>query len=99
MPKTEAGEKYHKRYTEENLSEALKAIDNGMSKREAARIFNIPRSTLQFRKSDQFVKPRHGPATILTSDEENTLVQWIKECHQKGFPRRKEDIQVSVKQF
>lgn len=99
MPKTEAGEKYRKRYSEENLSNALKAIENGMPKKEASRVFNIPRSTLQFRKSDKFVKARHGPSTVLTAQEENTLVQWIKECHQKGFPRRKEDIQISVKQF
>ncbi|KAF2888796.1 hypothetical protein ILUMI_17377, partial [Ignelater luminosus] len=71
----------------------LKPINNGMSKREAARVFCIPRSTLQFRMSEKFNKTKHGPATVLTHDKELCLVEWIKECHQKGFPRRKDDIQ------
>jgi hypothetical protein len=30
------------------------------------------------------------------SEEERTLVTWIEDCARKGFPKRKEDIQISV---
>ena len=39
----------------------------------------------------------HRPATILTADEGTLLVNWILETQRKGFPKRKDDIQASVK--
>lgn len=86
-------------YTEEHIQKALKAIDDGMPIRKAATKFQIPRATLQFRRSDKFKKTGHGPAPVLTKDEETALVEWIFECHRKGFPRRKEDVLYSVKHF
>lgn len=99
MPKTTEGKKYSKSYTENDLLKALTAIESGMPKREASKLFHIPRATIQFRLSNKFVKSSPGPPTILTSQEESILVDWIKECHRKGFPRRKDDVQASVKQF
>lgn len=87
------------KYTEEGIEKALKAIDDGIPIREAARKFQIPRATLQFRRSDKFKKIGHGPAPVLTKDEEETLLEWIFECHRKGFPRRKSDVLYSVKYF
>nr|CAI5825844.1 unnamed protein product [Callosobruchus analis] len=40
-----------------------------------------------------------GPTPYLTSEEELLLVDWIIHCSKKGFPRRKEDIQLTVKSF
>ncbi|KAJ8944633.1 hypothetical protein NQ318_004720 [Aromia moschata] len=40
-----------------------------------------------------------GPSPVLTNGEEDILVQWFIENAQKGFPRRKEDLQISVKHF
>lgn len=71
----------------------------GCKKKTAAKCFGVPRSTLQFRLSDQFRKTRHGPDTVLTTEEESLLVEWILDSYRKGFPRRKEDIQASVKNF
>jgi hypothetical protein len=69
-------------------------------KKTAARQFGLSRSTLQFRiKNDITTAPARGPSPILTQEEENTLKNWIFECHRKGFPRRMEDIQASVKQY
>lgn len=70
-----------------------------IQKKTIAKKYNIPRSTLQFRLSAKFTKTRHGPNTYLTSDEENMLVSWILESQEKGFPKRKVDLQLSVKQF
>lgn len=69
-----------------------------MSLKQAARNFGIPRPISQFRLSKKFLKAEHGPYTILTSAEENTLVTWITDCQRNGFPRRKEDTVWSVKQ-
>lgn len=99
MPKTANQESYRKKYSEESLMKAIEEVHNGMSKREACRKYKIPRATIQFRLSEKFTKTSHGPSPILTAHEEDILIKWIKDCQRKGFPRRKEDIQISVKQF
>ncbi|XP_030767168.1 uncharacterized protein LOC115890944, partial [Sitophilus oryzae] len=99
MPKIISGEKYQKKYDEENLQKALREVYNGLPLREVARRFGIPRATLQFRRSQKFVKTSFGPNPILSYDEEKILVKWISENHKRGFPCRKENIQESVKEF
>lgn len=99
MPKVQSGKKYSKAYSEASLEKALEAIKNGMGKKTAARTYNIPRATLQFRLSKEFVKSRPGPDTVLSSQEESDLAKWIVESSRKGFPRRKEDVIKSVKLF
>ncbi|KAF2893900.1 hypothetical protein ILUMI_12266, partial [Ignelater luminosus] len=44
---------------------------------KAAAVFNIPRSTLQCRLSENFVKSKHGPNPVLYVAEENTFADWI----------------------
>ncbi|KAI4464223.1 hypothetical protein MML48_3g00003013 [Holotrichia oblita] len=100
MPKVQEGVKYEKKYKEEDVIQALKAIKNGISQRRASQIFKVPRQTLQFRKSEQFQnKISLGPNIILSSEEEATLEEWILTSYRKGFPLRKLDIQMSVKDF
>lgn len=100
MPKTEEGAKYQKLYTEENVLAALQAIEDGMSQRLAAKTYNVPRQTLQFRLSDKFNnKTSLGPNPYLTNDEERLLEEWILDGCRKGYPVRKYDIQASVKEF
>lgn len=100
MPKTADKTRYIKRWSEEDLSKALEEVQNGIPLRSVCRKYpKIPRSTLQFRSSSKFVKSSLGPSPILSSLEEKELVGWIIDCQKKGFPRRKEDVQVSVKQF
>lgn len=98
MPKINEPQK-NQCYTEEALQRAIIEIKNGGKKKTVAAKFGIPRSTLQFRLSDKFKKIRKGPNTYLTTEEEAKLEQWILECERKGFPRRKIDIQTSVKNF
>lgn len=99
MPKVQEGGKYEK-YSEETITSALAAIKNGISQRQASKLFGVPRQTLQFRKSEKFhSKTNLGPNPILTHEEENILEKWILNSYQKGFPVRKFDIQVSVKEF
>jgi len=80
---------------------AIKAIqDDGISQKSAAKKFGVNRSTLQFRlKNPDKQNISYGPSTVLTTNEEETLVKWSLECSKKGFPRRREDLQDSVKTF
>ncbi|KAI4459253.1 helix-turn-helix psq domain [Holotrichia oblita] len=100
MPEVQEGVKYENKYKEEDVIQALKAIENGISQTKASQIFKVPRQTLQFRKSEKFQnKISIGPNTILTSEEEATLEKCILSSYRKGFPLRKLDIQMSVKDF
>lgn len=98
MPKISKGKPYKKIYSEDDLQNALKAIQKeNKGIREVSKMFNIPRSTLQFRLGPKFSKIQHGPPTILTNEEENVLVKWILVSSAKGFPRRKENVLAAVK--
>lgn len=99
MPKIKKERKIQKSYCEESVQKALDEIKNGASKKATALKYGVPRATLQFRLSEKFKKTEKGPCPILTKEEEQSLVNWILESHKKGFPRRKEDIQASVKRF
>lgn len=99
MPKVKGETKYVKRYNEQLIQKALVDVQNGMPKKQAAGLYGIPRQTIQYRLGDKFKKIRHGPMTYLTEDEEDTLEKWIIDSYRKGFPRRKNDIQASVKNF
>ena len=55
----------------------------------------MPRGKLQYRIKYENTKQRKGPATYLTTDEENVIVDWINESYKKGFP----NILLSVKMF
>lgn len=85
-------------YNHEALEAAILDVNNGMSKKAAAKKHGVPRSTIQFRLSDKFQKAEPGPTPILSKEEENTLKGWIINCCRKGFPRRKEDLQLSVQE-
>ncbi|KAF2889238.1 hypothetical protein ILUMI_16935 [Ignelater luminosus] len=76
MPKTKKPSLYRKTYTETNITHALDAINHGMSKRKVAAVVNIPRSTLQFRLLENFVKSKHGHNPVLSVAEENTLHEY-----------------------
>ncbi|KAJ8909242.1 hypothetical protein NQ315_017218 [Exocentrus adspersus] len=67
MPKVLEGQlKYSKKYSEDDVKNALNMIADGVPLREAARKFNIPRATLQFRRSDKFSKTTFGPRPVLS---------------------------------
>lgn len=101
MPKISQKNKKNrpKAYNEDTIQRALTEIKNGAAKKSVARKYGIPRATLQFRLSSKFSKIRHGPKTYLTDEEEHQLVEWILENQRKGFPKRKIDLQLSVKEF
>lgn len=89
-----------KTYTEEMLQKALEAIKQGLSKKKAANIFQVPRSTLQFKMKFPAKKCSHrGPRTVLNKNEELSLKAWLIESSLDGYPKRKEDLLYRVAQI
>jgi hypothetical protein len=43
----------------------------------AVRIYNIPRSNLQFKVTSKYSKSSMGPVLILSEDEEEVVVKWM----------------------
>lgn len=81
-------------YPEAALTASLSAVQDGMSIREASRRYNVPRATIQDRISGRIkVGPRKmGPPTVLSTDEELKLANWLKELAKAGFPQKKTDL-------
>ncbi|KAK9680225.1 CENP-B N-terminal DNA-binding domain [Popillia japonica] len=77
MPNVSKGSKYKKKYTEKDVASTLNTIKNGVSKEQAAKLYGVPRATIQFRLSNKFTKASPGPSPILTASDEDTLVKWI----------------------
>lgn len=71
---------------EQIIRNAIEAVKGGMSKKAAAKRFGITRSTIQYRLGEKVKSPVYEPSTILTREEEDTLVKWIFQCQRKGFP-------------
>lgn len=44
----------HKKYTAENVRAALKKIENGMSIYRAAKLYNVPKTTLINKRNGKF---------------------------------------------
>ncbi|KAJ4437777.1 hypothetical protein ANN_13715 [Periplaneta americana] len=87
MPKIKVLKRPILQYPEEKMTEAVAAVRNGMSKKEAARTFAVPRSTLIRKLSGTIPEERRmGPARTLTAAEENLLAQWVLSLARKGFP-------------
>ena len=98
MPKVKKDNKYKKKYCEKQIEHAIQAVKNGMPQRTASKQYGVPRSTIQFRMSNAFLKTTLGPPPVLGTAEDD-LVNWIIDCQRKGFPRRKINVQASVKEF
>ncbi|XP_011863938.1 PREDICTED: uncharacterized protein LOC105559902 [Vollenhovia emeryi] len=88
------------KYDQKNVINGLKALERGVSSREAAAQFGIPRSTLykKFTKARP-VEARKGPATILTTEEEDLLCQWVLFCSESGYPVTKAMLLTSVQKL
>ncbi|XP_062565900.1 uncharacterized protein LOC134228140 [Armigeres subalbatus] len=66
----------------------------------ASKSFGIPESTIRYRLSDKWTqKTRKGPSTVLSSEEEEKLVAWLKDRQQRGIPVVKETLYSKVKSF
>lgn len=73
-------------WSEEDLLQAVRAIENGLSIRSAGKQFKIPESTLRNRlKVNDFEKKGMGPGAQLGADAEKKLSRHIQKLQTVGF--------------
>lgn len=86
-----------KTYSKQQLSDALEAVERGISITVASKTFGIPRTTLLYKSTGKFpVNATMGPATILTAAEEAILVEWILSLANMHYPITKDQLIDSV---
>lgn len=101
MPKKTKSSKNSKKkyftYSKQNLNDALEAVSKGLTIRAASKQFQVPFSTIKCKaKGIYAIGKKSGPSTILTSEEEQKLVEWILFIGKKGFPFTKDMLLDSV---
>lgn len=77
------------------LDAAFVATDQGVTRRQAARIAKLPLSTFQYR-----LDRRHSPPTkrrtLLTEEEEKNIVSVLKRFSNRGHPLTRDDLADTV---
>ena len=75
------------------MREALSAIDMGMGVSKAALTYGIPRTTLNDHKLGKVLAGAHpGRPTLLTTKEEEDLVQFLIEAAAIGYGKSRKDV-------
>ena len=91
----------YKGWTQEGMKAAMKAvIEDGMTIRQAAEKFNIPKSTLGDRISGRVLPgATSGPSSYLSSIEEEELVNFLCRVTQIGHGRTRSEVIGIVERF
>ena len=94
-PKTKKGAGY----MQESLETAVEEVSRGMSVRAAARMFSIPRTTLQDHVSGKSSKVGAGAPTVLSYCEEQEIVLTCQVLSEMGFGVTRELIGVVISDY
>lgn len=87
--------KLRSQWSEGDMHAAVSAVkDKRMTYQQAATAYSIPISTIESRLKNRYGST--GPNTVLSSDEELTLVDWIIHTAKRGFPITKNQLVDSV---
>jgi transposase-like protein len=90
---------YRKRYNEDNLQQAVKEVkENRMTLGEAAREFQVPKTTL-FDRVKERVTDKSGRPTVLSEMEEQYLVERLIVLGDWGFPVSRRDLRTLIKNY
>ncbi|XP_058819951.1 uncharacterized protein LOC131682480 [Topomyia yanbarensis] len=82
-----------RQYSKDDLRLAIEAIDEGyVTLYQAAKKFNVPRTTLSNYNEDRDRKGQMGPTLTFTNEEEQLMVRWAKDMHHKGLTLRRSDL-------
>lgn len=73
-------------WSEDALRDALRAIQRGLSQREASGRYGIPRRTLRNHIKSEKISRKLGRGSILTAPQENDLVKRILRLADIGYP-------------
>ncbi|KAJ8036481.1 hypothetical protein HOLleu_20471 [Holothuria leucospilota] len=93
-------EKYRK-YTQATLELAFAKIKNGeMTLRQAARLYSVPKSTLNDKlKGRVQLRAKSGPMTNISNAEEDRLESWLLKMSQIGYGQTKRELKSTVKKI
>ena len=84
-------------WSEQEMADAMKAVEDGMTVTKAAKKHNVPRSSLRNRVlGDAAHVSRPGGRPYLTPDEETKLVEYIIECASAGCGKTRAEIMTIV---
>ncbi len=73
-------------YKDSDMQEALDAVNVGMSLRQAARCFGVPKTILLHRKIGKNERGRKsGRETVLSKDQEILLRDWVIHMGDNAF--------------
>ena len=87
-------------YSPQNLQNAIKVLETGISLRKAAKAFGVPVATLSRRKNNpEIVKSKTGPANVLSEAEEQEIINWILHKAERGYPVTKTQLLDSVQNY
>jgi len=87
-----------KKYSQDDVNNAVDAVKKGMSLRVASKTFGVPYYTIYVKfKNIVPLMARKGPQTYLRTEEENNLVEWIFYLSERGFPVNKNQLLDSVR--
>lgn len=90
----------YKEWTYDIMDKAIKAVTDGMSIRQAAEEFNLPKSTLGDRISGRTMHgAKSGRPKYLTDEEEDILVKFLLKCASIGYPRSRNEVIAMVQRF
>ena len=88
-------------YSPTKMATAIEYVRGGMPKRRAAKLCGVPRTTLldklYGRVPEEHTKP--GSKTILTSAEEDVLVNYLKLMADVGYPVSRLELKTEVKKL
>ncbi len=92
-------QKAYRKYNAGAMAEAIDMVRyGGMSKKRAALVYGVPRTTLIDKLSGRVPEvAKSGPSTVLTPAEEETLVNYVSLMASIGYPLSKANLLCEVK--
>ena len=98
---TDSRSKKFKKWSEDIMEKAINAVINdGVLIRHAAEDYGIPKSTLGDRISGRILPgSSSGPRKLLTTEEEEDLVAFLRRCAAIGYPKSRKDLMELVQRI
>ena len=88
------GKQTRARWTNEDLKQAMGALDSGYNMREVCEAYSIPRTSLRDHYNGRVTCRKKGPQLILTKEEEDKLVEYMVEMGRLAHPLSANDLQL-----